>query len=77
METVDCKRWFVRERNSQENEPENLVKVEDSQGKHLRIREETEQVRGAQASEKNDMSCIQLFSVEHGKYVHGMVQRHV
>ena len=73
METVDCKRWFVRERNRQENDPENLVKGKDSQRKYLRIRDKTEQVRGAQASDNNNVSFAQRFALEQGKFVHGKV----
>ena len=56
METVDCKRWFVRERNSQDNDPENMVKVENSQGKYLRIRAKNKQVRGVKPARR--MICL-------------------
>ena len=53
------------------------MKGKDSQRKHLRIREKTKQVRGAQASDSNDMSFAQRFALEQGKFVHGKVQAHV
>ena len=43
----------------------------------MRTREKPGQVRGAQSSDNNDVYFAQRSCVEHGKDVHGMVQRHV